>query len=43
MELKKDSRYKAVKSLIETNSFKKLIDVFEIVPLSVVRIEMRLS
>lgn len=39
----KDNRYKAVKSLIETNSFKKFIEVFEIVPLSVVRIEMKMN
>lgn len=39
----KDNRYKAVKSLIETNSFKKLSDVFEIVPLSIVRIEMKMN
>ncbi|NOT90722.1 hypothetical protein [Ferruginibacter sp.] len=39
----KDNRYKAVKSLIETNSFKKLIDVFEIVPISVVRIEVKMN
>lgn len=39
----KDNRYKAVKSLIESNSFKKLIDVFDIIPLSIVRIEMKMN
>ncbi len=39
----KDNRYKAVKSLIETNSFKKLLDVFEIVPISVVRVEVKMN
>jgi len=33
----KDTRYKAVKSLIESKSFKKLTDIFEIAPVSKVR------
>jgi hypothetical protein len=36
----KDNRYKAVKSLIETNNIKSLKEVFEIIPLTVVRVDM---
>lgn len=39
----KDNRYKAVKSLIESNSLKKLLDIFDIVGISVVRVELKMS
>lgn len=39
----KDNRYKAVKSLIESNSLKKLLDIFDIVGISVVRVELKMN
>lgn len=39
----KDNRYKAVKSLIESNSLKKLLDIFDIVGILVVRVELKMN
>lgn len=39
----KDQRYFAIKSLIETNRINSLIQVFEIIPLSVVRADMKVN
>lgn len=37
----KDQRYKAIKSLIETKRINGLKEVFEIIPLSVVRVDIK--
>jgi hypothetical protein len=37
----KDQRYYAIKSLIETKRINGLIEVFKIIPLSVVRVDMK--
>ncbi len=39
----KDNRYKAIKSLIESNSLKGLKEVFEIIPLTIVRVDMKIN
>lgn len=39
----KDNRYKAVKSLIESNSLKGIKEIFELIPLTVVRVDMRIN
>jgi hypothetical protein len=39
----KDSRYKAVKSLIETKKFDGLLDVFTIIPISVVKDDLKVN
>jgi len=43
INLLKDNRYKAIKSLIESDSLKGLKDVFEILPLTVVRVDMGIN
>lgn len=37
----KDQRYKAIKSLIDTKRINGLQEIFEIIPLSVVRVDMK--
>lgn len=39
----KDNRYKAIKSLIESNSLKGLKEIFELLPLTVVRVDMGIN
>ena len=39
----KDPRYKAIKSLIETGSIKTLAEVFTIIPLSLVRNDLKIN
>ena len=39
----KDQRYRAIKSLIETNGIESLKDVFTIIPVSVVREDMKVN
>ncbi len=39
----KDQRYKAIKSLIETKQIASLEEVFNIIPLSVVRTDMKVN
>lgn len=39
----KDNRYKAIKSLIETESLKSLKEIFEILPVTVVRVDMKVN
>jgi hypothetical protein len=41
LKILKDQRYKAIKSLIETKRINGLKEVFEIIPLSVVRVDMK--
>jgi hypothetical protein len=40
-EILKDQRYNAIKSLIETKRINSLKEVFNIIPLSVVRVDMK--
>lgn len=39
----KDNRYKAIKSLIETKTIGSLKDIFTIIPISVVREDMKVN
>jgi hypothetical protein len=41
LRILKDHRYKAIKSLIETKRINGLKEVFKIIPLSVVRVDMK--
>ena len=41
LKILKDQRYYAIKSLIETKRINSLIEVFKIIPLSVVRVDMK--
>lgn len=39
----KDNRYKAIKSLIESNNLKGIKEVFEIIPFTIVRVDMKIN
>ncbi len=39
----KDNRYKAIKSLIQTNGIQKFKDIFSIIPISVVKDDMKVN
>jgi hypothetical protein len=39
----KDQRYKAIKSLIESNAIQHFLDIFTIIPISTVRVDLKIN